>query len=266
MNIYDCLRRKTGKVLPRRFHCYCLGAAKTATTTVSAMFEHNYDSQHEADISNTNHTIIRYLNNDITEQEILDFLQQRDRDLNLELESTHSLIYVAKQLVQLFPEAKFLVTVREPMSWLRSRLNFHFKKRPPEWEEYRQHFWMDNAKHYQPEERLLEGNGLAPLEVYLKQYGEHYVLVEKEIPHDRLLILRTDELSNKSHQIAEFLNINANKLITEHSNSEPIKAAFIDQLDEQFIIRSLWEHCAPIIEQFFPERLPYYQKHIGINN
>ena len=103
-------------------------------------------------------------------------------------------------------------------------------------------------------------------EAYLKQYAEHYALVEKELPRNRLLILRTDEVSSESHQIAGFLNINANKLITERSNSEPNKAAFIDQLDEQFIIRSLWEHCAPIIEQFFPERLPYYQKHIGINN
>ena len=263
MNLYDKFRRKTGKVLPRRFHCYCIGAAKTATTSISSMFEHNFDSQHEADIQDTNHHIINYLENNITQEQIRDYLKKRDQQLQLELESTHSLIYIANELVSLFPKAQFIVTVREPMDWIRSRINFHFKKHPPEWEEYRQYFWMDKTEGYTDEEILLKENDLASLDAYLSQYAQHYKLVEEHIPQDQKLVIRMDEISHKNSEIAEFLGINANKIIPEHSNSEPNKAAFIDQLDQQYVIQKIWHHCQTLIEDFFPERVSFYQDKLG---
>jgi hypothetical protein len=263
MNIYDKIRRKTGKVLPRRFHCYCIGAAKTATTSISSMFEHNFDSRHEANIQATNHNIIDYLENKITQEQMLDHLKERDQQLQLELESTHSLIYVANELSSLFPDAKFIVTVREPMDWIRSRINFHFKKHPPEWEEYRQYFWMDKTEGYADEEALLKENDLASLDAYLSQYAQHYSLVAKNIPQDRRLIIRMGDISHKNAEIAEFLGIKASKIVPEHSNSQPNIAAFIDPLDQQFVIQKIWHHCQDLIEEFFPEQIPYYQEMLG---
>ena len=261
MNLYKILLKYTSNTLPRRFHCYCIGAAKTATTTVSAMVSDNYQSLHEADIEITNRTIIAYLENAISEAELEEFLKNRDRKLHLELESTHSLIYVSKQLADLFPEALFLVTVREPMAWLRSRLNFHFKKHPAEWEEYRQFFWMNKVDKYAPEEALLKQHELAPLHIYLEQYAEHYQLVSEYIPDDRCLMLRTDQISGDSEKIATFLGINPGNLRVAQSNAEPNKAAFIDQLDEKFVVQSIWKYTRPIIEKYFPERLAYYQNY-----
>jgi len=263
MDIYDIIRRKAGKVLPRRFHCYCIGAAKTATTSISSMFEHNFDSQHEADIQNTNHNIINYLENKTTQEQMLDYLKERDQQLQLELESTHSLIYVANELSSLFPDAKFIVTVREPMDWIRSRINFHFKKHPPEWEEYRQYFWMDKTEGYADEEALLKENNLASLDAYLSQYAQHYSLVAKNIPQDRRLIIRMGDISHKNTEVAEFLGIKASKIVPEHSNSQPNKAAFIDQLDQQFVIQKIWHHCQDLIEEFFPEQISYYNEKLG---
>ena len=36
-----------------------------------------------------------------------------------------------------FPESKFIITYREPLSWLKSRLNYHHYKKPDNWEKYR---------------------------------------------------------------------------------------------------------------------------------
>ena len=263
MDMYNTFRKKTGKLLPRRFHCYCIGAAKTATTSISSMLEHNFDSQHEADISNTNHTIIHHLEHKLTQEQVLDYLQKRDQQLQLEMESTHSLIYVAKEISSLFPKAKFIVTVREPMDWIRSRINFHFKKNPPEWEEYRQYFWMDKTESYAEEEQILKENDLASLDVYLNQYAQHYALAKKNIPQDRTLIIRMDEISQKTPEIADFLGINAKKIVPEHSNAQPNKAAFIDKLDQKFVIQKIWLHCQNIIEDFFPERVPYYKAQLN---
>ncbi|MEZ5529337.1 MAG: sulfotransferase [Porticoccaceae bacterium] len=266
MNIYNELRIRTGRLLPRRFHCYCIGAAKTATTSVSSMFKQNFDASHEPEIRQTNHTIIDYLENRIDRTALLAAIEQRDLRLKLEMESTHSLIYIAKELVELFPQAKFIVTVREPMAWLRSRINFHFKKHPPEWEEYRQYFWMDRNTGYAPEETLLLENGLASLDTYLSQYAEHYQLASACLPDERCLFITTRDISNQRKQIADFLNIHEHQINLAHANSEPDKASFIQEINEDFIIRKIWFHCEPLIREFFPERISFYENRLVSRN
>jgi hypothetical protein len=227
------------------------------------MFEHNFDSRHEANIQDTNHNIINYLESKITQEQMLDYLKKRDQQLQLEMESTHSLIYVANELSSLFPQAKFIVTVREPMDWIRSRINFHFKKHPPEWEEYRQYFWMDKTESYSEKEQILQENDLASLDAYLGQYAQHYSLVAKNIPKDRKLTIRMDEISGKTSEISEFLDISPQKIIPEHSNSQPNKVAFIDSLDQQYVAQKIWHHCQGLIKEFFPEKISYYKERIS---
>jgi len=269
MNLYNEVRIRTGRLLPRRFHCYCLGAAKTATTSVSAMFKNNFDTCHEPDIKSTNHHIIDYLEERISAGDIRDYIVARDKRFKLEMESTHSLIYISRELAEIFPSAKFIVTVREPLSWIRSRINFHFKKHPQEWEEYRQYFWMDRTKGYAEEERSLEEHGLASLDAYLEQYADHYQLAMANLPSDRRLFITTDQISDETSKIADFLNIKSSLIKIAHSNAEPDKATFIDEIDKDFLLRKVWMHCESTIRQFFPERVPFYEENmnqLGSNN
>ncbi len=269
MNIYNELRIRTHRILPRRLHCYCIGAAKTATTSVSSMFKNNFDTCHEPDIESTNHHVINYLEGRISARAIRDYIVARDKRFKLEMESTHSLIYISRELAELFPSAKFVVTVREPLSWIRSRINFHFKKHPEEWEEYRQYFWMDRTKVYAKEESSLEEHGLASLDVYLKQYAEHYQLALANLPEDRRLFVTTDHISDETSKIADFLKIKSSLIKVAHSNAEPDKAAFIDEIDRDFLLRKVWKHCEPTIRHFFSERIPFYEENmnrLGWNN
>ena len=259
MNIYNELRIRTQKFLPRRFHCYCIGAAKTATTSISSMFRNNYDSAHEPDILATNRMIINHLEQQVTTKETTTYLINRDKRLRLEMESTHSLIYVSKELSSLFPRSKFIITVREPFDWIKSRINFHFKKSPPDWEEYRQYFWMAQTSGYAPEEDLLQKNGLASLDAYLSQYNEHYQLALSNIPNERRLFIKMNAISDDKEKIANFLNINKNSISVEHSNSEPDKASFISEIDELFVLQKIWAHCEPLISEFFPEKIDFYK-------
>tara|TARA_R110002110_G_scaffold91264_1_gene237374 strand:+ start:25992 stop:26726 length:735 start_codon:yes stop_codon:yes gene_type:complete len=227
------------------------------------MFQHRYDSRHEPDIANTNAAIIQYLENLTSESAMAAYLRERDQQLKLELESTHSLVYVAQNLVELFPAARYIVTIREPMEWLRSRMNFHFKKHPPVWEQYRQYFWMDRVTDYAPEEALLREHELASLDVYLAQYNDHYERIESALPKDKTLILRTNEISNACDRIADFLNIKAATIFSEHANTQPEKALFVDQLDTEFVVQKVWQHCSELIRNYFPERLGFYTEKLS---
>ena len=72
-----------------------------------------------------------------------------------------------------------------------------------------------------------------------------------------------DKISERTGEIADFLGISTRKIIPEHSNSQPNKAAFIDNLDQQFVIQKIWHHCQGLIEEFFPEQVPYYKERLG---
>ncbi|PIE39472.1 MAG: hypothetical protein CSA53_01385 [Gammaproteobacteria bacterium] len=253
MNIYNALRTKGLRFLPRRFHCYCIGAAKTATTSISSMFEENYATQHEPDIQNTNHAIIQYLEGKTTSAQICNFLKARDKKLSLELESTHSMAYVAKELAELFPQAKFIVTVRDPYKWIRSRINFHHRVKPPEWEEYRQYFWMRKANRYPEQEALLQERELAPLDVYLRQYQEHYDLLEQHLPRERCLYLKTEHVSQSLDQMTDFLGIKRGSLIDRVSNSQASKESFISDIDDDYLKAKVWQNCERFIRSYYPE-------------
>ena len=51
MSIYNQLRLRTRKVLPRRFHCYCIGAAKTVDLEVWLPGQNTY--REISSVSNT---------------------------------------------------------------------------------------------------------------------------------------------------------------------------------------------------------------------
>lgn len=101
MNLYNEIRIRTGRLLPRRFHCYCLGAAKTAITSVSAMFKNNFDTCHEPDIESTNHHIIDYLEGYISTGGISDYIIARVRRYKPKITSPLSLACGSKRMTKL---------------------------------------------------------------------------------------------------------------------------------------------------------------------
>lgn len=120
----------------RKTHVYCIGAAKTGTTSIAQIYNKVYRTAHEPEVEQTTGCVMDYLSGRLSETECAKRLMARDKRLNLEMESSHPLGYFTPLLVSSFPDAKFLVTIRDPRSWIKSRINFHLNKTPPEWEPY----------------------------------------------------------------------------------------------------------------------------------
>lgn len=258
MNIIRHLRHRLPSLFPRRMHVYCIGAAKTGTTSVAAMFKPEYLSAHEAEIETLNHKIIQYLENEIDSKDMESFILERDKRLKLEIESSHPMGYISDILANNFPEAKFVITIREPQSWLRSRLNFHHKVDPPAWREYREYFWLRPHKGHSEAEKPLAQYSLSSLDVYLNQYADHYRRVLDAVPHEQRLIIKTHELKNSTDTLAQFVGITGECLHTSHSNREPNKILPLENMDENYVKDKIWQHCEFIIRQYFPETLEDY--------
>lgn len=245
---------------PRRFHIYCVGAAKTGTTTVAEMFKGEYRAEHEPETEPTNQFVIDFLEKKMDAEVVEKYLLSRDRRLNLELESAHPLGYTSGMLAGLFPEAKFIITVREPYSWLESRLNYHYQKNPVAWRSYRKYFWTDRQHGYPDEEKILAECELCSLDVYLAQYADHYRRVLSSIPEDRRLVVKTHELTDKLPEIAGFAGIPEDTLKLTHSKRSLSKFQPLKAIEPSYTRQKIWSHCYEMIGEFFPELAGDYQQ------
>ena len=136
-------------------------------------------------------------------------LRWRDRRLGLELEAAHYLHHVAPLLVEEFPAARFVLTVRDPLSWLSSEINQNLRSAAyPFWQALERQRYGRYAHAFPPaEQRLSEVGGLYPLASYLTYWRDHVQGVLEAVPAERLLVLRTDQLDDRLPELAEFCGV-----------------------------------------------------------
>jgi hypothetical protein len=258
--MFPAVIQQLAKKIPRvrRMHCFCLGAAKTGTTSLAAMFDDYYRAAHEPEVVALTTAVAKILDNSpatdsfavthcaqkhAANLDVPAWLQARDQRLNLEVEASHPLGYMAPWLPQVFPEARFVITIRDPLSWLRSRLNFHYYKSPPEWQAYRDLIWSRWHKGYRWEEVLLEELGLYSIDAYLAQYKEQYQLLFRHLPAHRTLLVKTGDIDNSLEKIGDFLAIDPDTITRKHANAFTHEESVIDRLPQEFVDWRIAVNC-----------------------
>lgn len=253
------LKHKMIRCLSRTIHGYCLGAAKTGTTTIHHMFNKRFHSAHEPIPQETIQLVIDFLENKLSKTKVAKILKERDELLNLEMESNHLLSHFSEIFVDIFPEAKYIITIREPYNHLNSRLNSHLHPART-WKPYLNYFFTRNHKGFEPEEQILKKKKLFSLNTYLQLYASHYNRVLSNIPEQKRTIIRTDKLNNLAGILSLFFNIDKSSLQNSHANANNRKINILEQLDEDFVRKKIWKYCSNIIAEYFPETLRYYDK------
>jgi len=239
---------------PRRFHAYCVGPAKSGTVSVNGMFSSSYRSGHEAAFLEVIEMAISRLDGRLTPQAAMRRLRKRDRKLQLEMDSFNQLSVFVEELVEAFPRAIFLLTVREPRSWLRSIVNQHLNvdvsNRAPE-RRLRQLFFGPPGATYSSGEEELERLGLFPLDGYLSGWSAHYRRVMDAVPSQRLLVIRTKNLSGSVDRLAEFLSIAPDSINTERSHMHrcPRDHGVVGRLDSGLVEDKVASNCEAVMSR-----------------
>lgn len=235
----------------RRIHVFCLGAAKTGTTSIAQIYNRVLRTAHEPEVLETTDLVMNSISTRITEMQCKELIKNRDRRLNLELESSHPLGYLSPFLVEIFPEAKFIITIREPRSWLKSRINFHLNKSPSEWKKYRNFIWSRHHEKYSKEELFLEKSGLYSIDAYLKQYSEQYKMIFESIPKDKLIVVKTDEINNSVDVINKFIGYQGKDVFPIHANKLKDDVGLDNKISSTYIDKKINNHCGWIIDKYF---------------
>jgi hypothetical protein len=226
----------------RRTHAFSVGLPKTGTTSIARMVEGR--TAHEPETN-----ILLYLHDQraqgaITVAEQARALRARDTLLWLEVESNHLLGLVVEGLVAAFPDARFVLTVRDPRSWLESQINQQYEKGHIEpfataWR--RMYGGVPATKH---DERLLR-EGLYGVGGYLAYWGWQNLHVLRTVPARNRMVVWTHQITDRADQIVRFVGGTGVNYEGTHSNRRREKRLRLDALvDPGYLDDQIARHTA----------------------
>ncbi len=151
-------------------------------------------------------------------------------------------------LVACYPGARYVLTVREPRSWLDSKINQMITYRSPRWIELRA-LRHGPPEGHPPQERALAERGLPTLDGFLAEYARHNRRVVEHVPAAQLLVLRTQDIRARCDVLAEFAGVPVATLdlARSHEFQGPVKHHVLDELDQGYLDAKIDQHCAAVV-------------------
>ncbi|MGD0464533.1 MAG: sulfotransferase [Tepidisphaeraceae bacterium] len=240
----------------RRLRLFCVGLPKSGTHSIAAIFATRFRSAHEPGFEKCIQIILDRSSHMIDGAQVLAHLKERDSVMQLDMESSHALAFLAPELVYAFPESRFILTVRHPLAWLRSQINHHITNRQPAAGSARMRF-RDLKFHsdftHPPEELPLRNQGVYTLDGYLSYWAFHINSLIQIIPKEQLLILRVEHIAGSLPRIASFSGISAAELDGSkvHEYSLPKTFDILAQLNQSYLDSKIERHCGQIVAKYF---------------
>jgi hypothetical protein len=256
-NIKDFIRYWTFPLLrPRRFHAFGVGMPKSGTHSLEAIFK-GYRTMHEPRKTRFMDIIMRHREGGLTDSRARDLVRRLDRSMWLELNSSWINYFLLEMLVEEYPQAKFVLTIRDCYSWLDSMFNQLLGRDHADYQVQFHHWFGESIKtgRHEDGDKILAEHGLWPLDTWLRYWSEHNSHVLNNVPTDRLLIVRTPEIRHDIPRMADFLGVQRDTLDASHSHEFKAAKKFglLSQIDEEYLQGCVDKHCKDLMERFFPE-------------
>lgn len=245
------------RLYPRRFHAYALGLPKTGTTSMKGICIKSYRANHEPDKIRLINAQIAFQQHKMTEAEVMRFLRKRDRYLWLEMESSYATGPIVRIFARTFREARFVVTVREPLSWIDSAIQTGLERRQRGLKIFAAQLFEATCcprtpPVFSPEEQVLKDHDLYSLDQWLTTWTTFYKGVFETVPADRMLVIRTKNISKSVDRIADFLEVPASSLDASRSHLHKTRKThgLLEQIDKEFLDAKVSEHCGDLVDLY----------------
>lgn len=245
-------------VQKRKFHSFCVGTPKSGTTSIPSMFS-NYRTYHEITDTFLISLIRKSLDKQISINELESIFKKRDKRMWLEMDSSHYNAFFVGVLHNIYPQAKFILTLRDCISWIDSWFNHQVSRETqPDFSIYdfgRRNYYSRGYS-YTKYDSFLEELNLFPLKSYFEFWNDHNSKVIRTIPENQLLILKTEAISTSTDKIASFLQIPTSSLKVEssHKNKAKGKHNILEKIDPEYLKDVALEFCGELNDKYFPEK------------
>ncbi len=233
-----------------RFRVFGVGMAKSGTHSVAALFATHYRAAHEPEADEWIDAILGRNAGRLDDDAIDAALRRMDGRLRLEVNASLLNGFVVDRLVRVFPDARFVLTVREPRVWLDSMINQQLSRPcPTRWRRLRDLRFGTPAEH-PPAELPLAERGLYTLDGYFAHWAAHNRRVLDAVPPARRIVIGTHAIAEAVPRLASFLDVDPATLDAGAAHAFPAAAhhGVLDDLDPAILARAIERHCAPVIE------------------
>lgn len=224
-----------------------VGDEKTGTHSLAGLFS-AYRAEHEPDVHQFRVLVEHHLQGDLEPRALERYFASKERQLHLQVDSSFLNGEVIDILVPCYPDARYVLTIREPWSWLDSKINQMITYKSPQWIDLR------NLRHGRPaghpaEEAALAERNLPTLDGFLTEYARHNRRVVEHVPAAQLLVLRTQDIRTHADRLAEFAGVPVESLNLERSHEfqGPVKHDVLDELDQTYLEAKIAEHCTAVV-------------------
>lgn len=231
---------------PPQAPVFCVGNFRTGAISLANLLRTRLRVAHEPDGYTFLRTLLARYQGRLEADDMDRFLIRRTCALNLDCEVSGFLPFVAADLHRLFPQARFILPLRDPLVWadyllrdiidVRRRFGWHF------WDPvFAYWFGGEDRTRFEPEERLLEELDLFPLRHVFAHWYLSNQLVFNSIDRERLLVLRIDDLSDSLHQLEKFVGLEPGILTSDglHTEWTPPGEQILAQLDATWVAEAL---------------------------
>ena len=232
---------------------YCVGLFRSGTNTMYEIFKRSFRAEHEYMLMPTLSAAIGYAKGETTRAQFVEFVVQRDALGALAVDAAGFNFLYADVLLDLHPRARFILTIRDCYSWLNSCIgllsnDFYRSEKA----EFIGNF-INNVN--QMSDGRFTWTTRPRCKVCLKQLMKMWSAANasllRRIPADRLLVLRTGDLTDSIPEIAEFAGVAASDLDVDHANKGP-GLNFLSCFDGERLDRLVQRYCGHLMAERFP--------------
>lgn len=241
--------------LDSRPRLYGVGPGKTGTNVLASIFT-ELPTAHEPEAAALITTILKYTAGRVDWRCLRDLIAERDRRLGLTVDVSNLNVFLLDLLVEMAPDAVFVLTIRDPYSWLDSMLNHYLRHTPSDlWKDFSIYRFTREPKLHPPEESVLAENGLFSLAGYLSYWRAHIEKVLAAVPTERLYIVRTDRIASEANNIAKFAGFPTTVVDRSrvHEYRNPDKLPILQRIPQKHLEEQVRMHCEPLASRLFPE-------------
>ena len=239
----------------RRFHGYCLGAPRCGTHSIAYIFEKVFSSEHEPFAKKTIQMILSYCQGEIDKSTLYNALNERDAIYQLDMEASHYLHHLSGALVDLFPMARFILTIRDPLSWIQSEINHNLLTSNSRiWQRLAAfRYGRYDIKRPEKEKALENFKNVWPLASHLKYWSEHNTTVLDRVPEERLLVLPIWEIESSVKKMCRLFGPDISStefdLTRAHAGRTKKVIDLYSHVDRDYVGALAEEHCGDVIRR-----------------
>ncbi|MDJ0747631.1 MAG: sulfotransferase [Xenococcaceae cyanobacterium MO_167.B27] len=242
--------------LQRITKAFCVGQAKSGTASLYALLSHSYRVAHEPERAKTLKMILRHSEGEVDAQSFKAYLRQRDQRLNLEYDIAWANQFIIDHLLTVFPEARYIVLIRDPYTWLQSTVGHLISRQiPPDVPPFLNWWFKPKKYSHTSHDRLLEAQGVYSITALVNAWNHHVQTCTQLLPPERCLVLKTHELNSSHQQLADFLQIPWRTLERErgHLNKSKWNGRLDSLVNTNYLSEVVNSMCADSMTRYFPD-------------